>query len=320
MYLSSHMLIKFRRIFSAVSTRLKAAWAKYLFLRQEAEKAGKLPPSTTPCHPAPGRRLLIIRNDNQPPAPNLFLGFDGIMSSTSSGHGTTQPTAYKRHSSLGALTRLETADTSNPRLTADGPTTPSKKRWTFMGKMLPSTFSAVNEGSPSPTRGTSPTKTLEEARRETALARSASRPSLPSKSSSSDSDSTTTPPSHRAYSFKFSLDYAQHFEKPNAKGGQGFNTNNERRICQPRLPASAHSHLGTRVPGISKEISPQDPAEGGKRGESIARAKYSGRALAEWTQIVSECNNFVERRKAEGVPGPKWVEVPTLNIEGFRRF
>jgi len=78
--------------------------------------------------------------------------------------------------------------------------------------------------------------------------------------------------------------------------------------------------LVAKVPGIINEIGAKDPAEGGKQGESVTRAKYSGRALAEWTLIVGECNNFVERRRAEGVPGLKWVEVPTLGIEGFRRF
>lgn len=62
-----------------------------------------------------------------------------------------------------------------------------------------------------------------------------------------------------------------------------------------------------------------DPAAAGG-AESVARAKYAGRALAEWALIVCECNNFVERRRAEGVPGLKWVEIPTLGIEGFRRF
>jgi hypothetical protein len=49
-------------------------------------------------------------------------------------------------------------------------------------------------------------------------------------------------------------------------------------------------------------------------------AKYAGRALAEWAQIVKECNNFVERRRSEGVPGLKAMEVPMLGVEGFRKF
>ncbi|RAL63726.1 hypothetical protein DID88_003373 [Monilinia fructigena] len=61
------------KIFGVVSSRVKGTWANYLFLKQTAESSDLLPPSTTPCLPAPGRRLLIIRNDTQMPAPSLFL-------------------------------------------------------------------------------------------------------------------------------------------------------------------------------------------------------------------------------------------------------
>lgn len=84
------------------------------------------------------------------------------------------------------------------------------------------------------------------------------------------------------------------------------------------------------MPGISKEILAKDPNDIdeadiingiiSKKGEKAARAKYAGRALAEWALVVGECNNFVERRRAEGVPTLRWVEVPTLGVEGFRRF
>jgi hypothetical protein len=55
-------------------------------------------------------------------------------------------------------------------------------------------------------------------------------------------------------------------------------------------------------------------------GKWVTGARYAGRALAEWGGIVGECNNFVERRRGEGVPGLRLVEVPTLGVEGFRRF
>ncbi|TVY65579.1 UPF0592 membrane protein, partial [Lachnellula suecica] len=92
------------KIFNIVSIRIKSTWAHYLHLKQTAEKSRMLPPSTAPCHPAPGRRLLIIRNDNQSPAASLLLNFDGIMPSTTT-PGTTQPTAYKRHSSLATIVK-----------------------------------------------------------------------------------------------------------------------------------------------------------------------------------------------------------------------
>lgn len=318
------------KIFSTVSIRIKSNWAHYIFLKQSAEKARALPPSTVPCHPAPGRRLLIIRNDSQIPSASMFLGFDGIVNSSSSqGLSGLLPKASKRQSlPPPTLTKPDTAE-NKPKLGTDSSSTPNKKRWTFMGKMLPSTFTSTPDPAPaSEPQTSSPTKTLEEARLQTAIARS--RPPLHAKSSSTDSETPPATSTHRVFSFKFSLEWTQHFEKPtptsslsnsdsnpNNRGGPGLNTN-ERRIAPPRLPAPAQAWIGARVPGMSQEIVPRDPRLGGAIRE--ARAKYAGRALAEWALIVGECNNFVERRRGEGVPGLKWVEVPTLGVEGFRRF
>lgn len=53
---------------------------------------------------------------------------------------------------------------------------------------------------------------------------------------------------------------------------------------------------------------------------AIARsAVYSGRALAEWSIVVHECNTFAERRREEGVLALADVEVPTLSLENYRR-
>jgi hypothetical protein len=307
-----------------VSARVKANWAHYQYLKQSADRTRSLPPSTAPCHPAPGRRLLIIRNDNQIPTASLFLGFDGIVANTTTQTtpGTTQPTSYKRHSSLSTLAKLDTADHNNPKLTADTPSpssTPNKKRWTFMGKMLPSTFSTSDSSTSSPPasgRTTSPTKTLEEARRETALARS--RPPLHAKTPSTDSETPPATSTHRAFSFKFSLEWAQHFEKP-SKDPSHSRSGSERRLGPPRLPAPAQAWISSRVPGSSQEVGASDPRGGSGGVERGKRAKYAGRALAEWALVVGECNNFVERRRAEGVPGLRLVEVPILGVEGFKR-
>jgi len=318
------------KIFSLVLQRLKGNFAKFIFLRQQADKSNILPPSTLPSLPAPGRRLLILRNDNQLPTTNLFVGFDGIISSSnSSKEAAAQPRqstiAFKR-SSLATLAKLDTVDDDFPKLTPDTPTTPSKKRWTFMGKMLPANLTIPYDNSSSPTRGTSPTKTLEEARRETALARS--RPPMHSKSSSSDSETPPSTSTHQIFSFKFSLEWAQHFAKRDEMNqsqgigirGSGGSYWNERQIPAPRLPAAAQTWIGSRVPVLSTKIVPQNPGAGPNAAEKLARAKYSGRALSEWTIIVLECNNFSDRRREEGVPSLKWVEVPTLGVEGLRKY
>ncbi|KAI1482318.1 DUF1765-domain-containing protein [Daldinia eschscholtzii] len=55
------------------------------------------------------------------------------------------------------------------------------------------------------------------------------------------------------------------------------------------------------------------------KGVYAKGAKYAGRALAEWSLVVAECNSFVDRRRSEGVPGLSEVEVPALEMEGFRK-
>ncbi|CAK7211967.1 hypothetical protein SBRCBS47491_001303 [Sporothrix bragantina] len=62
-------------------------------------------------------------------------------------------------------------------------------------------------------------------------------------------------------------------------------------------------------------VQPTEP----KGHDAMMRAKYAGRALAEWSLVVSECNSFIDRRRDEGVYGLKDVEVPTLGVEGMRR-
>lgn len=54
-------------------------------------------------------------------------------------------------------------------------------------------------------------------------------------------------------------------------------------------------------------------------GMAAKNAVYAGRALAEWGQVIWECNNFVDRRRDEGVPSLAEVEVPLLGVESFRK-
>jgi len=52
-------------------------------------------------------------------------------------------------------------------------------------------------------------------------------------------------------------------------------------------------------------------------GVYVSGSVYAGRALAEWSLVVAECNSFVDRRRDEGVLGLNDVEVPTLSVEGL---
>ncbi|KAI5466749.1 hypothetical protein BGZ63DRAFT_6937 [Mariannaea sp. PMI_226] len=61
-------------------------------------------------------------------------------------------------------------------------------------------------------------------------------------------------------------------------------------------------------------VEPVKPA-----GLYLKNVVYAGRALAEWSQVVFECNNFVERRRDEGVTDLWDMETPILGVEGFRK-
>ncbi|ATY62296.1 family UPF0592 [Cordyceps militaris] len=65
---------------------------------------------------------------------------------------------------------------------------------------------------------------------------------------------------------------------------------------------------------VPEETRPSKPV-----GAFVRNAVYSGQALAEWTQVVNECNSFVDRRTDEGVDRLRDMEVPLLTVEGFRK-
>lgn len=266
----------------------------YLFTKQNAEANGGQLPSSTPCHPAPGRRLLIIRNDFQAPAGNIFLGFDGIIPPTNSAKTSSMP--FKRHAGFGFHT-----DPSQ----SQSPQKDSRKRWSILGKS-----SASRESGPSSapvTPSNSPPKHVKEPLPEVLTPRN-SRAALQRAGSSATRTRSEPPGSYKTYCFKFSLEWSQNFDR------NGHKNNISLKIVSPRLPNPAQACISARVPATGNEVQPKEP------GSDIVGAKYAGRALAEWALVVGECNNFVERRRMEGVPGLKFVEVPLLGVDGFRRF
>lgn len=292
-------LILYSKIFATLSMRLKLVYSHYLFLKQDANDRHILPPSTMPSHPAPGRRLLIIRNDNQAPSANIFLGFDGII--PNSQPPPTSNIQFKRHSIHGSQNLLD-----NPHNNAESqPPKDGKKRWSIMGKSLPQFDLTSPTASPTTTPSSSPPKTLDDARREVADARSVRSTPLPSNSSTFMAEKSL---GYQTYFFKFSLEWTQQFER------NGKRPNYDRKIISPRLPSPAQACISARVPNTALETLPRDP------GVCSEGVKYAGRALAEWAIIVGECNSFVERRRMEGIPSLRLVEVPVLGVEGFRKF
>ena len=265
--------------------RLASAWCCFLYIQDEADKGNVLQQSTSPCNAAPGRRLVIIRNDVHQSAAAAYMNFDGVLAVSSN----TQPTAYERRNVLKPPPLpLQQKNVQARSLS------PGKNRWGALKSMIFFTNSkkgveardsentSPNEKSPEPSTKDSPTK----------------RPKTPS-----PREPTPITPQHQTLSFKFSLEWV---DKPTIKP-------RDPKLQPPRLPPQVHSILQYKRPE-NRDFQPARPV-----GSAVGPSKYTGRALAEWAVLILECSNFFERRKHEGVPGYRLVETPTLGVESFRK-
>ena len=193
-----------------------------------------------------------------------------------------QSTSYRRHSSM--LNGLPEPETVAPK----------QKRWSMLKNMVP--FNSSGPGNSRPGEVTPPeTPDNSEARPNSTLRRG-----------SNGAEVGASSPPHQAYSFKFSLEWLDRHLWPSKN----------RHLSLPKLPQSAQAAIETTLgPQISSPVQPMEPPPAYR-----ASAKYSGRALAEWAQVVSECNGFFDRRRDEGVPTDRMVETPILSVESFRMF
>ncbi|KAJ2987179.1 hypothetical protein NUW58_g4649 [Xylaria curta] len=320
-------------------------------------KKGKLPPSTAPSFPTPGKRFMIIRTEIPTVQPGFVAGFD------------SSPTSPRQDMADSPPTDFDSINAFHPEVVG-----PTKKTWSLLGKVF--SFNSNADG----------TNDLETLRRETAASRTSVV--LPPQISTgivsptgSDTDSIGSSPTFEAtqYFFKFILSWntAGTMPPPN------------RILTRPRLPSPAQSWItakghggapppmagrpaptravsGSALPGLvdsAKNAGSDAPAspssasttldgQSSSTGRisfadlheddiplrnaaglnkdnlvtpieptgSFARSvKYAGRALAEWSLVVAECNSFIERRREEGVLGLQDVEVPALGVEGFRK-
>ena len=240
------------------------------------------PPSSTPCSPAPSRCLVIIRTDSQTLPPSAFSSFDKFLSQGL----LNQNTPYQRSSSI--LNAIPNADSP----TQGGP----KKRWSLLKMLGP--FASV-PGNNRPGEVTPPQSPGEDGL--PLGEKPISRP--------------TTPP-HQAFSFRFSLEWIENRQNL---------TNRNRKIHPPQIPPNGQTILDERRTSHSSSSadSKKSVRNGGVKpmkpvGRDLDAARYSGRALAEWTQVLTECKNFYLRRKQEGVPRDSLVETPTMGVETFR--
>ncbi|RMZ82786.1 hypothetical protein DV738_g1622, partial [Chaetothyriales sp. CBS 135597] len=126
-----------------------------------------------------------------------------------------------------------------------------------------------------------------------------------------------TPPHHLTFSFRFSLEWVESRDAPAAKHSK---------LSAPQIPAIGQKTLDCRSDSVSSSGSDQSGRSMSRpniaplkpTGRDVAAARYSGRALAEWAQVLAECQNFYHRRRHEGVPKDSLVETPTMGVETFR--
>ncbi|KAF2473345.1 DUF1765-domain-containing protein [Lindgomyces ingoldianus] len=274
-------------IMKSLSDRLRTVWSHYLWLREEAEIKSTLPPSTAPCNPAPGRRFLIIRNDNPiVTSSGPFISFDGVVQSPVSRRlssmNNTIPEADARPVSA------QSADSQD-----FGEEETSKGRWSILRNFISAPKQSSKSRSPGPTN------------KENKAANNSSTSSADTstRGKSTSPDRTPSPASHRSFSFRFSLEWVD----------KRFHNFQNMRLGPPRLPLPAQVLLQTKGINIGGIMSSRPT------GPAAMSSRYAGRALAEWTLISHECQNFFERRKNEGVPSNRLVETPTLAVEAFRR-
>ncbi|KDN62685.1 hypothetical protein CSUB01_09549 [Colletotrichum sublineola] len=427
------------QIFVVAAARLKTGWAHYLYLRNAADAAGKLPPSTSPCLPTPGKKFMIIRTEINIPQPGYFNQPFDSFSKIVNGEGVVANSAPPPETK-----EVVAAKADN-----------SKKRWSLIGKVLSlGGNSSDSEDSSEASRKDAPLKSS------TLSKRRQGGPPLPPKISTSAASAATTSSDgsspgaspifmEQKFVFKFTLTW-----QPPA-----VTQPRDRLLTRPRLPApaqawvTARSRSGSSPPPLpaglpdptrrvsgskkkglvdgAKNASPlasptlerkssvtavsssslarrlsnkfdfennpnaelmtfdfegaekssassmssasstasspaekveeeqlqpqtsppqiqphaqpralqqqqqqqqqQQRPEGCRNGPEpltqplrptgmyAKRAVYTGRALAEWSVIVAECNGFVDRRRDEGVLGLSDVEVPMLTVEGFRK-
>jgi hypothetical protein len=295
------------KVLGTMHDHLSLTWSHYLWLREDAVQRHAVLPPTNPCNPAPSRRLLIIRTD----APThvgggSFISFDGFVPPNPSSHLS----AAKRFSENDAMMELESRPSSSHSM--DENSSPPKGIRSIIRNMMTS-----RNRPKSPVRSLSdrvPTEAdaINDAQHN-ALNRSPSQDrhrntnattlSMPDPSQANNNNNNTA---HRNFSFKFSLDY-----HPNVKAPGPI------RLFPPRLPKPAQEFFlqgrCAKATG-AMHMQPMEP-----KGQSRERARYTGRALAEWMMVVGECQSFFERRKTEGILENRLVETPMLGVEVFKR-
>ncbi|KAL2827067.1 hypothetical protein BDW59DRAFT_60123 [Aspergillus cavernicola] len=308
-------------IYETLSNRLRRLWEYYLAIQNKAESGLTALLSSAPCTPAPGRRIIIIRCDNPMSPSNLFISFDRVL----------PPSAGSQSSN------------SDSSRTDGGSETQSlpKKRWNIF-KSVFGVSRSNDELSPASSSDESDTTASD------APVAGEKGANASWRVSNTSGEMRRPRTAHQPYTFRFSLEWMDRPQFPSKN----------KRLYTPSLPVASQLHLQLRRSTLKAddcdttsdnttdseteentemrdppasdqgEVTTQPDAKSklSKKKEpalaaddKLASSKYAGRALAEWAQIVSECDSFFSRRRDEGVPNDRMVETPALGVDGFRK-
>ena len=272
-------------IIGALVERLQESWCQFLFDQESAGKSLVAAAST----PAPGRRLLIMRNDVQPAPAGMFLSFEGVLSSSVSKTTLYQKQSLEDSKSRGRSGQGASGAESHGSF-ADG----GKRRWNLLKSIMSSSSLPIGRSNPI-------TFTHAYGADD---ARIANPRALHAETMNIRENGIGSSPPFRSLSFKFSLEWFDRESMPSST---------ERPLGPPKLPPLAAKATSSHV------IEKLNDATRGVEDPTVRSSRYTGKALAEWAVLVMECENFFERRKGEGVPTDQMVETPTLGVEPFRK-
>lgn len=276
-------LFKCREILQVVSLRLRTCLAHYTRLKEKAEKGLIALPSNNPSLPAPGRRLIILRNDAMVPPPGIFYAEDGLI--TLSVIPTDKPLVASGQST----SRQRPSTPVKASGDSEKPTelnSSIRRKWSILRTLGFQTNSPSPPGSPE-------------------------SPELTNKTSGGLGESGVDLPEipnstgmQRKATFKFSLEWMAQ---------QPFNLR-DKHLSPARLPAASQCFVDSLGEETAQVVDLSDCA-------NIASSHwtYCGRALSEWVLVVVEYENFFERRKNEGKGSDRDVETPALGVESLRK-
>ncbi|KAK8056255.1 hypothetical protein PG993_001482 [Apiospora rasikravindrae] len=330
------------RMFHLAATRLGTVWSHYQWLRDSADGQSNCAPSTAPATPAPGKRFMIIRTEAPGAQPGLMVGFDSFSTSFNPLESTstapappefvsppnTDTAAYKKKwNLLGRVLHLSNG--SNPE-----DAEPSVRDGTMAHKPAPPPKGASNPVTPpaSDTDSIGSSPIYESLRYVFKFTLSWNGPNmmppaeriltqprlpLPAQSQLGFSDIGRPAPT-RAVSGSVQsglIEAAKNAELSETSASPRSSATMDRRGSQSpsieRISSNQSSLYQDRIttPTTEAFVHGTKPSRHLERG-----AKYSGRALAEWSLVVAECNSFIDRRRDEGVPDLSEVEVPSLGM------